>query len=48
MILSVTSLGQEILDVVSDNGYRVYIITASRMASGDLLKYRNRLLIPQS
>jgi hypothetical protein len=29
----------------SDNGYRKYIITARRMTSGELLKYRNGLLM---
>jgi hypothetical protein len=29
----------------SDSGYRTYIITTRRMTSGELLKYRNGLLI---
>ena len=29
----------------SDRGYRTYIITTRRMTSGELLKYRNGLLI---
>ena len=29
----------------SDSGYRTYIITTKRMTSGELLKYRNGLLI---
>jgi hypothetical protein len=31
---------QEILDDTHDSGYHPYIITARRMTSGDLLKYR--------
>jgi hypothetical protein len=33
---------------ISDAGYRTSFITASPMTSGELLKYRNRLLIPRS
>ena len=29
----------------SDSGYRTYIITTRRMTSGELLKYRNGLLM---
>ena len=39
------ALGQQIRDVRSDRGYRTYIITISRMTSGELLKYRNGLLM---
>ena len=31
----------------SDSGNRTYIITASRMISGELLKYRKRFCIPE-
>ena len=31
----------------SDSGYLTYIITTRRMTSGELLKYRNGLLIAQ-
>ena len=39
------ALGQQVLDVRSDSGYRTYIITTRRMTSGELLKYRNGLLM---
>src|SRR5271157_3920265 len=32
----------------NDSGYRTYIITSRRMTSGELLKYRNGLLMAQS
>jgi hypothetical protein len=32
----------------SDSGYRTYIITTRRMTSGELLKYRNGLVMPQT
>src|SRR5271167_1585046 len=32
----------------SDSGYLTYIITTRRMTSGELLKYRNGLLMAQS
>jgi hypothetical protein len=32
----------------SDSGYRTYIITTSRITSGELLKYRNGLLMARS
>ena len=32
----------------SDNGYLTYIITTKRMTSGELLKYRNGLLMAQA
>ena len=32
----------------SDRGYRTYIITTRRMTSGELLKYRNGLLMAQA
>ena len=32
----------------SDSGYLTYIITTRRMTSGELLKYRNGLLIAQA
>ena len=32
----------------SDSGYLTYIITTRRMTSGDLLKYRNGLLMAQA
>src|SRR5271170_658362 len=31
-----------------DSGYRTYIITTRRMTSGELLKYRNGLLMPEA
>ena len=34
------TLGQQVLDRRSDSGNRTYIITVSRMISGELLKYR--------
>ena len=39
------ALGQQILDVAQRRGYRTYIITTRRMISGELLKYRNGLLM---
>ena len=38
------ALGQQILDV-AQRQYRTYIITTRRMTSGELLKYRNGLLM---
>ena len=32
----------------SDSGYLTYIITTRRMTSGELLKYRNGLLMAQA
>src|SRR3984885_833282 len=32
----------------SESGYLTYVITARRMTSGELLKYRNRLLMAQA
>jgi hypothetical protein len=32
----------------SDSGYLTYIITTRRMTSGELLKYRNGLLMARS
>jgi hypothetical protein len=32
----------------NDSGYLTYIITTRRMTSGELLKYRNGLLMPQA
>ena len=32
----------------NDSGYLTYIITTRRMTSGELLKYRNGLLMPQT
>ena len=32
----------------SDSGYLTYIITTRRMTSGELLKYRNGLLMTQA
>ena len=42
------ALGQEILDVGSDSGHLTYIVTTKRTTSGELLKYRNGLLIAWS
>jgi hypothetical protein len=39
------TLSEQILDVASDSGYLTYIITTKRMTSGELLKYRNGLLM---
>ena len=39
------TLGQQILDVAWRERYRTYIITTRRMTSGELLKYRNGLLM---
>ena len=38
------TLGQQILD---ESGHRTYIISTRGMTSGELLKYRNRLLLPK-
>jgi hypothetical protein len=39
------ALGQEILDVAERERVSQYIITTRRMTSGELLKYRNGLLM---
>jgi hypothetical protein len=39
------ALGQRSSTLRSDSGYLTYIITTRRMTSGELLKYRNGLLI---
>ncbi len=41
-----TSLVEQIFDLPYDNGKRAYIMTAKRMISGDVLKYRNGFFIP--
>jgi hypothetical protein len=41
------ALGQQILDIAQRSGYLTYIITTRRMTSGELLKYRNGLLMCQ-
>ena len=43
------ALGQEISSTLrSDSGYLTYIITTRRITSGELLKYRNGLLMAGS
>ena len=42
------SFGQEILDVAQRQRVSTYIITTRRMTSGQLLKYRNGLLMAPS
>ena len=39
------ALGQRSSTLRSDSGYLTYIITTRRMTSGELLKYRNGLLM---
>jgi hypothetical protein len=39
------ALGQKILDAAQGSEYRTYIMTARRMTSGELLKYRNGFFI---
>ena len=40
------TLGQQVLDLSQRQWKRTYIITASRMISGELLKYRKEFCIP--
>ena len=42
------ALGQRSSTLRSDSGYLTYIITTRRMTSGELLKYRNGLLMAPS
>jgi hypothetical protein len=42
------ALGQQSSTLRSDSGYRTYIITTRRMTSGELLKYRNGLLMHEA
>jgi hypothetical protein len=39
------ALGQQILTLRNDRGYRTYIIATKRITSGELLKYRNGLFM---
>ena len=39
------ALGQRSSTLRNDSGYFTYIITTRRMTSGELLKYRNGLLM---
>ena len=43
-----TALSQEIFDLAQRKRYRMYIITARRMISGEMLKYRNGFLIREA
>src|SRR6516164_166450 len=47
-LMSIPRSAKRSSTVRSESGYLTYIITARRITSGELLKYRNGLLMPSS
>ncbi len=47
MLTSIQRAAKRSSTLRSDSGYLTYIITTRRMISGELLKYRNGLLMAQ-